>query len=87
MFLQLRRGNAAASLSGTQNIDNILKHRSGSSASDASDVRKKGGIEVWGWGCNARGQLGPLAPSASAVLQPQRLHALPASARLDSIGK
>jgi hypothetical protein len=66
--------------------EDILEDASGSSASDATDARKRGSIEVWGWGCNARGQLGPLAPSGSVVLQPQRLHALPAGALLDSIG-
>ena len=40
---------------------------------------------MWGWGCNARGQLGPLAPSSSVVVQPQRLHVLQAGALLDSI--
>jgi hypothetical protein len=78
---------AAASFFGAQRSDDILKDASGSCTSDASAACTRGSVEVWGWGCNARGQLGPLAPSGSVVLQPQRLHVLSAGARLDSIGE
>ena len=78
---------AAASFFGAQRSDDILKDASGSCASDASAACTRGSVEVWGWGCNTRGQLGPLAPSGSVVLQPQRLHVLSAGARLDSIGE
>jgi hypothetical protein len=76
---------AAASFFSAQRSDDILKDASGSCASDASAACARGSVEVWGWGCNTRGQLGPLAPSGSVVLQPQRLHVLSAGARLDSI--
>jgi hypothetical protein len=42
-------------------------------------------VQVWGWGCNSRGQLGPLAPSASVLVQPQCLHVMKDGQRLDSI--
>ncbi len=64
-----------ASVFGKQTNQDILQDASGSPDS----------IQLWGWGCNSRGQLGPLAPSASVVEQPQCLLVVKAGQRLDSI--
>jgi hypothetical protein len=77
---------AAAALFGTQRSGSFIKDASASSAGNASGALNNSNVEIWGWGCNARGQLGPLAPSGAAVLRPQRLQTLPVGARLDSIG-
>ncbi len=78
------------SIFGKQASKAILDEASGfSAASDEPDATNElldgGRLEIWGWGCNSRGQLGPLAPSAAVVAQPQRLHVMQARARLDSI--
>jgi hypothetical protein len=75
----------SASIFGKLASEDILDQASGLSSSRECDAIKGGKLEIWGWGCNARGQLGPWAPSAVVVVQPQRLHVMQSSACLDSI--
>jgi hypothetical protein len=75
----------STSIFGKLGGEDILKQASGLPSSCESSAIEGGRLEIWGWGCNARGQLGPLAPSAAVVAQPQRLHGMPPGACLDSI--